>query len=135
MRCLCRFSPPLSLSLSRYSGDFWVDLECKDEYAFCCDAATFVKESGTASKDSFLNDLAAHAASKPVAPAPVDPDPYADRRLCFSTKQTWADSQSLCKSVGSNLITIHTPEELEHAGKTVQVRGGRIDTGRALEEY
>ena len=161
-------------NLAGYTGDFWVDLECKSEYAFCCDEATFVKDAGTASKDSFLNELAAAKAAKPVAPVPVDPDPYAGRRLCFSTKQTWADAQvgrerrrgihtrvrcvrcvrcvlcamcdvcgvlcavcyilllthtsmssspppqSLCKSVGSHLITIHNQAELDHAGKTVQ---------------
>ena len=80
-------------NLAGYTGDFWVDLECKSEYAFCCDEATFVKDAGTASKDSFLNELAAAKAAKPVAPVPVDPDPYVGRRLCFSTKQTWADAQ------------------------------------------
>jgi hypothetical protein len=80
-------------NIAGYAGDFWVDFECKSEYAFCCDEATFVKDAGTASKDSFLNELAAAKAAKPVAPVPVDPDPYAGRRLCFSTKQTWADAQ------------------------------------------
>ena len=87
-------------SISGYSGDFWVDLECDAEYPFCCDPSTFELNKGTPDDESFLYKLALAKANANPTPAPVDTNPYADRRLCFSTKQTWADAQTLCKSVG-----------------------------------
>ena len=92
--------------LTGYIGDFWVDQECQEEYAFCCDPDTFVLDAGTVPEDSFLHKLAAAEAAAVPEPTPVDPNPYDDRRLCFSTKQTWEDAQSLCQSVDSNLITV-----------------------------
>jgi hypothetical protein len=102
-------------SVAGYSGDFWIDLDCSDEYAFCCDQATFSLDAGTAPEDSFLNNLTVALAPAP----PPDPDPYEDRRLCFSTRLTWEDAQALCRDVDSNLLTIDTAEELEYLGRTV----------------
>lgn len=102
-------------TLDGYSGDFWVDLECDSEYAFCCDPATFNRDAGTAPEESYLASLPAPSST----PSPADPDPYEDRRLCFSTQQTWPDAQKLCSSLASNLITIHNRGELDHLGRTV----------------
>ena len=108
-------------SIDGYTGDFWVDLECSSEYTFCCDPATFSRDSGTPAEDSFLASLAAPAshAAPPSPPPLADPNPYADRRICFSTQLTWSDAQLVCESMGSNLITIHNEAELDHLGRTV----------------
>ena len=39
-------------------------------------------------------------------------------RLCFSTEQTWEDAQAICKSIGSNIVTIDSQEELDHLANT-----------------
>ncbi|GMH85683.1 hypothetical protein TL16_g10309 [Triparma laevis f. inornata] len=105
-------------SVSGYFGNFWVDLDCDSQYAFCCDEATFSFNAGTAPADSFLHKLAAGPISPTPSPTP-DPNPYVDRRLCFSTEQTFDDAQTLCKSIGSNLITIDSQAELNHISSTV----------------
>lgn len=104
-------------SIDGYSGYFWIDEECSREYTFCCDPDTFVYDAGTPPEDSYLASLE----SAPVAPSPpyVDPNPYAERQLCFSSQLTWADAQSLCQTVGSNLLTIRNTDELDHLGQTV----------------
>lgn len=102
-------------SLAGYSGEFWVDQDCSDEYAFCCDAATFSYNAGTPAAESFLASL-----EPPPPPPPyVDPNPYADRPLCFSTQLNWQDAQALCTGLGTNLRTISSVEELEKLGNTV----------------
>ena len=94
-------------SIDGYSGDFWVDLECDSEYAFCCDESTFVYDAGTPAEDSFLASL---SLVPPAAPPPPSSDardfPVSERHLCFSTLLSWHDAQTMCESVGSNLITI-----------------------------
>jgi hypothetical protein len=112
-----------------YSGTFWIDDDCTSEYPFCCDPDTFSLNSGTTDDNSFMKKLEAAEAVVTAAPTPADPNPYADRRLCFSTKQTWEDAQSLCKSVGSNLITIHNQNEFDHLSETAYFSPVAADFG------
>ena len=99
-----------------YEGNFWVDFGCgSEEFAFCCDPTTFTRDAGTPSDQSFLASLETH----PPPPPPPDPDPYDERDLCFSTKLNWEDAQKLCKSVGSNLLTIESAVALDKLSKTV----------------
>ena len=116
-------------SLAGYAGQFWVDFSCSDTYAFCCDHETFVLDSGTLPENSYLARLEAPEdpgsgdLSPPTPPAPPPaPDPagpYADRRLCFSTRLTWTDARSLCESLDSHLLTVTSSDELELIGRTV----------------
>lgn len=78
--------------IAGYSGEFWIDDDCSREYAFCCDEENFVLNGGTDVEDSFLYKVAM-AEAEQNSPVVLDPNPYEDRRLCFSTKQTWADAQ------------------------------------------
>jgi hypothetical protein len=103
-------------SLEGYEGNFWLDMHCEEqEFAFCCDADTYVKDAGTETADSFSATLPAPA----PPPAPVDTDPYDKRRMCFSTDMPWHDAQAICESIGTHLITIHNEEEMKHMGDTV----------------
>lgn len=106
-------------TIDGYSGDFWVDLECDSEYAFCCDQSTFVYDAGTPAEDSFLESLNVKPPSAPPPPSSDARDfPVSERHLCFSTLLSWHDAQTLCQSVGSNLITISSAEQLAHMGLT-----------------
>ena len=100
-----------------YSGEFWLDLECDAEYPFCCDENTFDRDAGTSPEGSFLANLEATTAPM-TPPPPPDPDPYDERLLCFSTQLTWMDAQSVCQSMGSHLMTIHTQADLAHVSRT-----------------
>jgi len=107
--------------LAGYGGNFWVDFDCNTmEFEFCCDVETYVQDVGTAADSSFLENLPDRAwASSLTAPTLVDPDPYEERRMCFSTDMPWHDAQAICESIGTHLITIHTEEEMNHMGDTV----------------